>query len=31
MGSLSCQDKAQGVPSWDLVGTPASSTQMQSL
>ena len=31
MGSLSCQDMAQGVPSWDLVGAPASSTQMQSL
>ena len=31
MGLLSWQDTAQGVPSWDLVGTPASSTQMQSL
>ena len=31
MGTLSCQDMAQGVPSWDLVGVLASSTQMQIL
>lgn len=31
METLSCQDMAQGVPSWDLVGVPASPTQMQIL
>ncbi|KAI4530335.1 hypothetical protein MG293_019224 [Ovis ammon polii] len=31
MGSLSCQDKAQGVPSWDLVGAGTVGTTSGAL